>query len=290
MTPRLRALASLVGVTAVWGAAFTVIKVALADTSPMVLLACRFTLATLLLGFAARGLGRRELRAGLLVGILFFLGFVFQTNGLAYTTPSRSAFITALSIPFTPLIVFAVHREMPRVPIIAGVALALAGALLLTDPQGGGLNAGDLLTVASAAAFAGQIVAGGHFVRTVAPHRLLVVELALTALLSLTFAPVIDRPPRLQPSLMLAGALVFLSVSAVGTFWVQLRAQQIVSASETALVFSLEPVFAAAVSWLVFGETLGAVQWLGGLLIVAAIVMPVWSAARSRAPVPPRVT
>lgn len=269
-----RAVASLVAVTAVWGAAFTVIKVALDDASPMVLLACRFTLATLLLGFAVRGLGRRELRAGVLVGVLFFLGFVFQTNGLAYTTPSRSAFITALTVPLTPLIVFAVHREMPRPAVIGGVMLAVLGALLLTDPTGGGLNVGDLLTVGSAAAFAGQIVAGGHFVRTVAPHRLLLVELALTALLSTALAPVIDRPPRLDPSLLLAASLAFLSVTAVGTFWIQLRAQQIVSPSETALVFSLEPVFAALVSWVVFRETLGAVQWLGGGLILAGMLLP----------------
>ena len=269
-----RAIVSLVAVTAVWGAAFTVIKIGLEDASPMVLLACRFLLATLLLGFAVRGLGGRELRARLLVGVLFFLGFVFQTNGLAYTTPSRSAFITALSVPFTPLIVFAVHRELPRPAIIGGVVLAILGALLLTDPAGGGLNIGDLLTVGSAAAFAGQIVAGGHFVKTIAPHRLLLVELALTAMLSLAFAPVIDRPPRLDPSLVLAGALAFLSITAVATFWVQLRAQQVVSPSETALVFSLEPVFAAIVSWLVFAETLSAVQWLGGGLILTGMLLP----------------
>lgn len=270
----LRAVSSLVAVTAVWGAAFTVIKLALGGASPMVLLACRFTLATLLLGAAVRGLSRREVKAGVLVGVLFFLGFLFQTNGLAHTTPSRSAFITALSVPFTPLIVFAVHREMPRVGVIAGVLLAVLGALLLTDPGGGGLNVGDLLTVGSAAAFAGQIVAGGHFVRTVAPHRLLLVELALTAVLSFAFIPVIDRPPRLEPSLPLAGALAFLSITAVATFWVQLRAQQVVSPSETALVFSLEPVFAALVSWIAFGETLAPVQWLGGGLILGAMLLP----------------
>lgn len=281
------AILRLVLVTAVWGGAFTVIKLALADASPMVLLACRFAIATLLLGFAARGLGRRELRAGALVGVLFFLGFVFQTNGLAYTTPSRSAFITALAIPFTPLIVFAVHREMPRLAVIAGVVLAVIGALLLTDPTGGGLNIGDVLTVGSAAAFAGQIVAGGHFVRTVAPHRLLLVELALTAVLSLAFAPVIDRPLRLEPTLMLGAALAFLSITAVGTFWVQLRAQQVVNPTETALVFSLEPVFAAIVSWLVFAETLAAIQWAGGGLILVAMLLPEIGRRRGTAAAPP---
>lgn len=281
------AVASLVAITAIWGGAFTAIKLALDDASPMVLLACRFTLATLLLAFAARGIGKRELRAGALVGVLFFLGFVFQTNGLAYTTPSRSAFITALAIPFTPLIMFAVHRERPQLVVVGGVLLAVAGALLLTDPTGGGLNIGDLLTVFSAAAFAGQIVAGGHFVRTVAPHRLLLVELALTALLSLAFAPVIDRPPRLEPSLLLAGMLAFLSITAAGTFWVQLRAQQVVSPTQTALVFSLEPVFAAVVSWAVFGELLGPVQWAGGALILAGMLLPEVGRRRSIAAPPP---
>ncbi|MDQ2669400.1 MAG: DMT family transporter [Gemmatimonadota bacterium] len=270
-----RAVAGLVLVTAVWGAAFTVIKAALVYTSPMVLLACRFSLAMLLMAFAVRGLSRRDVAAGALVGLLFFGGFVFQTNGLAYTTPSRSAFITALSVPFTPLIVLLAHRQLPSRALIGGVALALLGTWLLTDPGGGGLNRGDLLTVASAALFAGQIVAGGHFVRTVSPRRLLLVEITLTALLSLSAAPLVDRPMRLEPTLPLAAALAFLSVSAVGTFWYQLRAQQVVSPSETALVFSLEPVFAALVSWVVIGETLGVVQWLGGTLILGAMMVVV---------------
>ncbi|HEU4697702.1 MAG TPA: DMT family transporter [Gemmatimonadales bacterium] len=287
MTHR-RAVVGLVVVAAVWGCSFTMIKEVLAGLTPMMLLAARFLLATLLVLPFFRGIGRRELGAGAVVGLLFWIGFVFQTTGLAWTTPSRSAFVTGLSVPLTPLVFYVAHRARPHLPTLAAAALAVAGLYFITRPDAGAsVNRGDLLTLGCAVAFAGQIVAGGHFARQVDPRRLLAVEVALTGLLSLALAPRFETP-RFELTVTRAALLAFLAVSAVATFGFQLRAQQVVSPSETALIFALEPVFAALTSFVVLGERLGPAQWLGALLILGAMLLPAL-AQRGRAEAAPLV-
>jgi len=271
---RRQAIVGLVVVSAVWGASFTIIKEALGPLSPMALLAVRFLLAAAIALPAFRGLSRRELGPGLLIGLLFWLGFVFQTMGLAHTTPSRSAFVTGLSTPLVPVVMLLVYRRRPALVTVAGVGLAMAGLWLLTRPEpGAAVNRGDLLTLGCAVAFAGQMVAVGHFARRVEPRHLLAVQLLLTGVLSLATAPLLETP-RWGASPALALGVLFLAVSAVTTFGFQLRAQQTVSPAQTALVFALEPAFAALTSFLVLGERLGATQWLGGGLIVLAMLLP----------------
>lgn len=115
---RRRAVLALVLVCPVWGISFTAIKQALAYTTPLVLLALRFSLATLVIAGALRGLTRSEAAGGLVLGGLFWAGFVLQTTGLQYTTPSRSAFLTILSTPLVPVLQFVVHRTVPRLPTL----------------------------------------------------------------------------------------------------------------------------------------------------------------------------
>ena len=97
------------------------------------------------------------------------------------------------------------------------------------------------------------------------------VQLGATALLAATAAPVVGGARfAATPALLLA--LLYLVSTAIGTFWYQIRAQRVLSPAETGLIFTLEPVFASLTSWLVIGETLSAVQWLGGALVVGAMV------------------
>lgn len=266
----------LVVVSLVWGISFTIIKLTLDDVTPIAYLAVRFALASVLVAGWWRGITRAELRAGLILGLLFWGGFVFQTTGLTQTTPSRSAFITGLSTPLVPIVAYAAFRAVPRARMIVGMGLAAIGMYLLTGPGGGGLNRGDLLTLGCAALFAAQIVATGHFAPTARPERLLAVELTLTAVLSALTAPMLERP-HISLDAGVAAALVFLSITAVLTFGWQLRAQREMTAPETALIFTLEPVFAALASYLVLGERLSAIQLAGGALILLGTAFPLVS-------------
>jgi drug/metabolite transporter (DMT)-like permease len=263
----------LVLVALTWGVSFVVIKIALGAISPLLFLSVRFLLASLLVVGWWRGISRAELRGGLLLALLFWGGFVFQTVGLVWTTPARSAFITGLSTPLVPIVAFAAFRAVPRPAMVAGIVVAALGTGLLTDPRGAGLNRGDLLTVGCAVLFACQIVAAGHYARRLRPERLLVVELTATAVLSALALPVLETP-RFVPGAGPLLALAFVSVTATLTFWFQLRAQQQVSPAETALIFTLEPVFAALASFLMLGERLTPLQAAGGALILLGTALP----------------
>ena len=272
---RRQAVFWLILVCLVWGVSFTITKEILRLSSPLVFMGLRFGLGALVLLGSLRGLTREELTGGVVLGFLFWGGFAFQVSGLAETTPSRSAFITSLSTPLVPVVYFLAHRSVPRVQVIAGVVLAGIGMYFLTLPDTGGqgINRGDLLTLGCAVLFAGQIVAAGHFSRRSAPLRLLAVEMGTAALLSFLLAPVLETP-RLIPSGVFLAALLFLTLSGLWTFYLQLRAQQVLSPTHTALIFMLEPVFAALTSFIVLGERLSAVQWLGAALILLAMALP----------------
>lgn len=272
---RRQAVGWVVVVCLVWGISFTLTKEVLEDITPLLFMGIRFGLASLLLLGALRHISRYELVAGLLLGVLFWAGFTFQTFGLAQTTASRSAFITSLSTPLVPIVYFLVHRLAPDRWTIAALLLAAFGMYLLTLPNsgGGGLNRGDLLTLGCALMFAGQIVAVGHFSGGGSVMRLLAIELMTTAVLSFLFAPVLETP-RIDPNATLVGLILFLSLSGLWSFYMQLRAQQVLTPTHTALLFMLEPVFAAFTSFLVLGERLRAPQWVGAGLILAAMAVP----------------
>lgn len=280
---RLKADLALVVVTFIWGATFVVIKSALRDVSPLVFVWLRLVLASLLL---VTIFGRRSplrepglLRAGAVVGLFLAAGYAFQTVGLKYTTPAKSAFITALSVVLVPVLVVAVFRQRLRVWTTAGVGAAALGMYFLTVPPGAfSIGLGDLLTLFCALAFAGHIVAVGHYAPRYGFAGLVVWQAAAAMVLMTLVVPLAGatglEPPFLTLSgrLLLALAVVAVLATALA-FSVQTWAQQFTSSTHTALIYSLEPVFAALTSFVVIGERLGARGFVGAGLILVGVVV-----------------
>jgi drug/metabolite transporter (DMT)-like permease len=154
---RREAVGWLTLVCLVWGVSFTLTKETLGYISPLLFMGIRFGLASLLLIPSFKRISRRELLGGLVLGVLFWGGFAFQTFGLTYTLASRSAFITSLATPLVPIVYFLVHRHLPNARTIAGVLLAAVGMYFLTSPKagGGGLSRGDWLTLGCASSLLG---------------------------------------------------------------------------------------------------------------------------------------
>jgi drug/metabolite transporter (DMT)-like permease len=260
----------------IWGITFPLVKLALADASPMAFTAARFLLAALIISPALPRATAGEWRAGVVLGCLLMTGFGVQTVGIQFTTPSRSGFITSLYIPFTPLVVLAAYRVLPDRLAGLGLGVAIGGMILLTRPEGGmgGLNAGDLLTLVCAAAFAVHLVATGHFARRYAPERLMVTQIAVAAVISSLLAVLVETP-RFRPTPFLIGFTIYEAVLAsVVAIRLQLAAQRVLPANYTALVYTLEPLIAAGASLALTGDRLGPIQWLGGALILAGSLLP----------------
>ena len=283
-----RADLALLAVVAIWGATFVLVKEALADASTLLFLALRFSLAAVALGLVFLGsYGRavavgRSLAAGALAGICLFCGYFFQTTGLRYTTPSKSAFITALSIVMVPLLVSFVHKSVPHAAELAGVMLATAGLGLMTlDRQSLALNRGDLLTILCAVAFALHIMVLGHYSGKVSVELMSLGQVATTALIA-SGAFWWAETPRVVWSPKLIVALVVTGLLATAlAFTVQTWAQRHTSPTRTALIIAMEPVFAWVVSLLVAAERFSARGLAGGLLILGGVILaelkPSWA-------------
>ncbi len=283
MTTRTKAEAFLVATTAIWGCTFVVVKGALADASPLPFLAVRFMLAgLLLLAILGRGqVERATIFPGFILGLFLFVGYLFQTHGLIFTTPSKSAFLTGFSVILVPLIVMLSGSRMGSATLVGGV-LGLAGIYLLVAPSGmAAVNRGDLLTLAGACSFAVHIVLVGHYTKKFSFLHLVPAQILVVGLLSsmaLPFAP--SRSFHLTARLTVA--ILVTAVLATGVaFSVQNWAQHYTPAAHTALIFALEPVFAALSSRLVMGEHFGGRALAGsGLILAGMVVSEIWGSSQ----------
>jgi drug/metabolite transporter (DMT)-like permease len=279
LSQRSKAELLLVVATFIWGSTFVIVKGALTDASPFPFLAVRFTLAGALMWlFMARGhVDRQSLVPSLVLGLFLFSGFALQTWGLVYTTPSKSAFITGFSVILVPIIL--VFRGHPmRGAHFGGALLGMLGLYLLVLHSGlGGVNRGDILTAVGAICFAAHIVLVGLYTRRfsflhLAPAQILVVGMLAALALGIGPSWVLHWNARL------GFAIGVTAVFATGfAFGVQFWAQQYTPPAHAALIFTLEPVFAALASRIVTGERLGGNVLLGSALILAGmIVSEVW--------------
>jgi len=283
---------ALLGVALVWGATFVTVKGAVAHFPVFAFLSLRFGFAWLVLipflwaGRARRGpdayrLNWARLRAGGLVGLALLAGYGLQTLGLRYTTAAKAGFITGLSVVFVPLLGAVLWRRRPSWTTQAGIALALAGLALLTlgsSPSTAllielrGETWGDLAVLGCALAFALHILAVGAFAPRMEPLLLTTIQIGTVALLSALISRATEWPWPPLPWQALWAAL-FTGVLATSlAFGVQSMAQRFTSATHTALIFAMEPVFAALSAHLLAGERLEARRWAGCGLILAGML------------------
>lgn len=273
-----RADLALAGNALVWGATFVMVKEALRNISPILFLAVRFSVAAaaLLILFRGRiGFQRpwREFGAGAAAGAILFSGYAFQTIGLQFTTPSKSAFITGMTIPLVPLVGSLVYRTKPRLAELLGVVLATLGMGLLTW-QSGAITAGrgDLLTLACALAFAVHIVWIGHFSGAIGFELLSFVQVVTAASLGCATFWWAETPAVRWSAGVAAAIGVTGLLATAAAFTIQAWAQQYTTPTRTALIYALEPVFAWITSYILTGETLSRRATAGAALILLGIL------------------
>lgn len=286
---KLRAYLLMLAVVGIWGTTFVLVKDALSDATPLAFNTVRMTSAFLVLSIAYRRhwreINRHQLIAGAVVGFFLATGYQFQTAGLAKTTPSKSAFITGLVVVLVPLFSAAkvlrpIGARAPRWNAYLGAFLAFAGILLLTVPAGSGIlpdfnavNAGDLLTFGCSVAFALHCIALGHTSPRIAFQPLALLQIGFCSLFMIISTPVLERPQmHLTPRLILALAIAAILATAAA-FSIQSWAQSILPATHTALILTLEPVFAWITSFLFLGERMGLRPASGAIIILAGIAI-----------------
>lgn len=248
----------------------------------MYFLAVRFTLASLCMFVVflpsfqrtPRAEVWRGLRGGLIAGLLLWLGYVLQSFGLKYTTAGNSGFLTGLYIVLVPIISAAVFRRWPQARELLGIAIATGGMVVMTLPDLDShfrMNRGDLLTIGCAVAFAFHLLVLGYFSQREFFQAVALGQIACTALLS-TAALAIEHPHAVWTGRVVWAIIVTALFATTLAFALQTWAQQYTTATRTALIFALEPVFALAVAVVAGGERLTVAAACGGALILAGIL------------------
>jgi len=298
---KLRAYVLMVLVVAIWGSTFVVIKGALNDATPVAFNLIRMTLAFGLLCAAYhrswRGMQRSHIAAGAIVGLCLALGYQFQTTGLARTTPSKSAFITGLVVVLVPLFsslpgLRPPGARPPRWNAFVGAALAFTGILLLTAPAAAqvsstassasiagflpdlsSINFGDVLTFGCAIGFAFHCLALSHVSPRVSFQPLALLQVGFCAVFMALSLPLIEHPHVHWTSRLIVALIIAAALATAAAFSIQSWAQSILPSTHTALLLTLEPVFAWITSFLFTGERLGMRPACGALLILVGIAL-----------------
>ena len=263
----------LVGITAVWGWTFVVVQDAIVLYGVLPFLAARFALAAAALApFTAPRLTRRSLVVGGGIGVALAAGYLFQTLGLLFTTPTNSGMITGLFVVFAPLADRLFFGARISGGVIVAVGLSLLGMVLLAGGGPEGVNLGDLLTLLCAAALGLHIALLSRYAAGYDAGALTLAQLlAMAAIFALAW-PLFDAVT--MPSLEVWVALLITGLLAsAGAFYVQTFVQQRIPAARTAVILTMEPVFAALFGYWLAGDRLVAVQILGAGLILSALVV-----------------
>lgn len=290
--PPRRAELTLVFVTLLWAGTFPLIKIGVADASPLMFVAVRFGLAAALFypfaRRALRGADRPALRDGALLGVLFFLGYAFQTLGLNHTTASKSAFITGSFVVFTPIFQALMRKKPPLIANLVGVAFVFVGVLFLSSEGetigeslrrvGEGFNIGDFYTLLCAVAYSLYIVVLDAVGERHSVRLLTFMQISTTLVLAILVGAALHatgfEPVKLDPTVSLL--LVFLytgGLATVLTTLLQTRFQRYVTPTKAGILFSLEPVFASALAWATLGEEYAALGIVGAALIFVGLII-----------------
>ncbi len=277
MTAKTRAEIALAGTTFIWGGTFAIVKIGMEDISPILLIAVRFVIAVIALVLIARRkifpIPPAAVRKGILLGFFLFLGFVTQNIGLTITTASKSAFITGMMVLFVPMLQFVIERKAPMLGNALGIAVVALGLWFLTAPEGSSFNSGDALNLVCAILFAIYIVYLDVVSNEMTTEQLLFLQLSSIAVFSL-LAVLLFETPRFVVTTNSLLAIGYLTVLAtLFTTWVQTRFQKDTTPTRAVVIFSVEPVIASVIAYVLLGETLGTLGILGGALILAGVLL-----------------
>ncbi|PLS03548.1 DMT family transporter [Neobacillus cucumis] len=277
---------SLLFVTFIWGTTFVLVQNAIDFLPPFAFNGIRFILAAILLFICLLLFDVKQLKlidlkllsSGVFIGFWLFLGYVTQTIGLLYTTTSKAGFITGLSVVLVPLFSMFLLKQYPSKNAVFGVITATIGLFFLTLTDVSGLNIGDGFVFICAISFGMHIIITGKFSNRYPTLLLTVIQISTVALLS-TIASFIfeDIRTSVRMEILLSKdvliALVVTSIFATAiAFFIQTNFQKYTSATRVALIFAMEPVFAAIAGYFWAHERLSISALLGCILIFMGMI------------------
>ena len=260
----------------IWGSTFFMIKGHLNSVDPVTMLVYRFIMAAglvFLMGAFQKKNMFKDFHKGLFVGVFLWLIYAPQNIGMQHTTASNSAFITALFVAFVPLFSIFFFRQWPTIPRLFAGVLALIGLWYLT----GGfdqLNKGDLITLIAPVGCAIYMLLSDYFLKKgMDPLVLSFQSFFAVFLYSLIWVLVQGSSFEVQQTSTWIVMAYFAVFATVFTFVLYNYVQKVSTPMKLTIIFALEPLFGSGFAWVFAGERLTAVQIMGGVLIMMALVI-----------------
>jgi drug/metabolite transporter (DMT)-like permease len=275
---------AMLATAAIWGGSFVVMKDSLEKQDVFSFLASRFILASLLMFIyrptALRGLSKRFVLRGIFAGVLLGSGYIFQTFGLTNTTVSNTGFITGLYLVFTPLIsLIILRRHVIRIQWFA-VLLAFIG-LFLISYNGVSIGRGETLVLISAILYGAHFVALGEWSDGGNTYALTLIQIATLGVMASLFT--IKDGFQLPPDSSVWLAVLFTAFFATFlAFLVQTKAQSVMSATAASVLLATETPFAVIFGLYFNSDPLTLKIISGGILVMGAMALVIWSDARKK--------
>lgn len=282
---------SLAAATFFWGVTFVIVKEAVSKVSVFFFLSQRFILATIILVLIClvlkRTLGIREIRYGFILGFFLFGCFAFQTSALQYTTATNTAFLTGLYVVFTPVFESVLFKKPTSRYVAAGIVLAAAGLYFLcSDGLTWSFNKGDALAFLCAIGATLHIIYTGRYAPRGDVFWMTAIQIGTVGVLSLAAALLQGRNVFVYRDEIRWALLICVLFATVLAFLVQTSMQRFTSPAQAALIFCLEPVFAAVYAYIAINETLGWTGLAGALLILSGMIVSELGSLQRRERVP----
>ncbi len=263
-------IAVLLAVTLIWGTSYPVLKGALSSLSPSAIFATRFVIAALPFTPYLRFLNLSLLRDGLFLGLVIFTTLNLQTFALETTSANHAAFIASFNVILVPLLGQLMGRQVfLKTFLAAGLAIFGVGVMCWESEQ---LVLGDFLMLGNAFLYSIYILKLESLTLRHPTLPLAAIQLWVIAIVSLIWAApdLVAQQEAISANL---GVLLYLGLfDTAATIVLQVVAQRWVNAYETALMYTLEPIFGAVFSFLLLGEKLGVRGMIGAALVLVAMV------------------
>jgi drug/metabolite transporter (DMT)-like permease len=268
----------LIVVTMIWGSSFLIVQHVLTLTGPFTFLAMRFGFAALVLAFLCRKrlvhITSTEVFTGSIIGLFLFASYAFQTVALQYTTSSQTGFISGIYVPLVAILAVLLLRQKPTLGGILGILLSLVGLILLSVKNAHQVTfgPGEILALACAFASALHVISISKFAPKADAINLTIVQITLTALLSLIAMPIAKEPFSLPPFFVWGSALFLGVVATAFCLAVMNWVQQFVSSTEAAMLYALELVWVSILGHLA-GDNLSMLGWMGCGCILSSMIV-----------------
>ena len=266
----------MASVSLAWGSSYLLMKIGLDGIGPYNLIALRFGIAFFAMSLVFlpryRQLSVSTLAKGVFMGIILFLIFYGMVNGVNHTTASTAGFLTSTTVVMVPVLECLLKRTLPSKTMVISILLSIAGLFLLTAKDGIVLDTGAAYCLTGAFFYAVYIMVFARLARGNDTLLTSIIQLGIASLIGAVFMTFYETPS-LPATSAQWGAIIGLGLvcSAYG-FVVQPIAQRYTTPEKIGLIFSLEPVFSALLSWLFLHEILGLKGYLGAFLIFVAVI------------------